>query len=207
MPTVALYNVNGEQVGEIALNDDIFGIPLNESVLHDVAVAQLANRRRGTHDTKTRAEVSGGGKKPWRQKGTGRARVGSIRNPIWRGGGVVFGPHPRDYSYRLPQRTLINATRSALNAKLRDNRFLVVEEMKIGEAKTKKMKQILDKFKIQGRLLLVLDKPGEDVKRASRNLEAVRLIRPDEVTSDDVLRCGHIMFTKNSLEKITKRLA
>lgn len=126
MPTVALYNISGEQVGELELSEDIFGFEVNEAILHDAVVAQLARRRLGTHDTKTRSEVRGGGRKPWRQKGTGRARVGSIRSPIWRGGGTVFGPHPRDYGYSLPRKVRRQALKSALSAKVNAGDIVVI---------------------------------------------------------------------------------
>ena len=144
MPTVALYNTNGEQVGEVELKEDIFGVPVHGPVLHDAVVMQLAGRRRGTHDTKTRAEVQGGGRKPWRQKGTGRARHGTIRSPIWRGGGVVFGPHPRDYSYSLPKKVRRLALKSALSAKVQAGDLLVLEELSLEQPRTKDMVKILN---------------------------------------------------------------
>ncbi|NLW07343.1 MAG: 50S ribosomal protein L4, partial [Clostridia bacterium] len=153
MPKVALYNIQGQQVGEVDLVEQVFG-EVNEAVLHDVVVMQMASRRRGTAKTLTRAEVSGGGRKPWRQKGTGRARVGSIRSPLWRGGGVVFGPQPRDYSYKLPQKVRRLALRSALASKVRDGNIIVLDSLRLEKPRTKDMVNILNNL-AAGKALLV----------------------------------------------------
>jgi len=148
MPRVSLYNVNGDQLGEVELNNEVFGVPVNSFVLHDVVVKHLAGRRRGTSDTKTRGEVSGGGRKPWRQKGTGRARHGSIRSPLWRGGGIIFGPHPRDYSYTIPKKVRRLAIKSALSSKVEGGKILVLDELKLERPKTREMLDILDNLKV-----------------------------------------------------------
>lgn len=201
MPTVALYNVNGEQVGEIALNDDIFGIPLNESVLHDVAVAQMANRRQGTHDTKTRAEVSGGGKKPWRQKGTGRARHGTIRSPIWRGGGIVFGPHPRDYSYSVPRKVKRLALKSALSAKVAAGEILVLDELKLEGPKTKDMVRILDNLKVNDALLVTAAKE-ENIEKSARNIPNIMPIAATGLNVYDILAYDRLVLTRDAVAKV-----
>ncbi|MHB1043289.1 MAG: 50S ribosomal protein L4 [Eubacteriales bacterium] len=201
MPTVALYNVNGEQVGEIALNDDIFGIPLNESVLHDVAVAQMANRRQGTHDTKTRAEVSGGGKKPWRQKGTGRARHGTIRSPIWRGGGIVFGPHPRDYSYSVPRKVKRLALKSALSAKVAAGEILVLDELKLEGPKTKDMVRILDNLKVNDALLVTAAKE-ENIEKSARNIPNIMPIAATGLNVLDILAYDRLVLTRDAVAKV-----
>lgn len=201
MPTVALYNVNGEQVGEIALNDEIFGVPLNESVLHDAAVAQMANRRQGTHDTKTRAEVRGGGRKPWRQKGTGRARHGTIRSPIWRGGGIVFGPHPRDYGYSLPRKVKRLALKSALSAKVAAGELLVLDELKLAEPKTKDIVRILDNLKVNDALLVTADK-DENVEKSARNIPNIMPVMASGLNVYDILAYGKLVLTRDAVAKV-----
>jgi len=143
MPKVAVYNVKGEQVGEIELKDSVFGVPVNVPGMHEAVLNYLANQRQGTHSTKTRGEVRGGGRKPWRQKGTGRARQGSIRAPQWIKGGIVFGPKPRDYSYKLPKKVKRLALKSALSSKVRDNEIIVLDEFKLDQPKTKKVVELL----------------------------------------------------------------
>lgn len=201
-----VYDAKGKKLEKIELNKKVFDGEVNVALLHNASVMYAASRRDGNASTKTRAEVRGGGKKPWRQKGTGRARFGSIRNPIWRGGGIAFGPKPRDFSYTLPQKARLQALRSALNAKLEDKQFFVLDEIKLEEPKTKRLRTILDKFKIEKGALIVLDNPDKNIKRAVRNLQAVKVKRPEEVCSDDILRCGHILLTKGALQKLTKRL-
>lgn len=203
---IDVYDMNAKKVDTLELDKKIFDGSVNAALLHDAIVMYEARKRKGCASTKNRSEVSGGGKKPWRQKGTGRARFGSTRNPIWRHGGVAFGPKPRDFSYSMPQRTLSVALRSALNAKLRDKLLFALEDIKLDEPKTKKMRAVLDKFKVDARALVVADKLDENVKRASQNLKDVKLISPEMVCSDDILRYRYLLITKSALQKLTKRL-
>ncbi|MEW6426253.1 MAG: 50S ribosomal protein L4 [Bacillota bacterium] len=204
MPQVALYNVNGEQVGEVELNQDVFG-PINKFVLHDAVVKHLAGRRRGTHDTKTRAEVRGGGRKPWRQKGTGRARHGSIRSPIWRGGGIVFGPHPRDYSYALPKKVRRLALRSALSAKLAGGRLVVLDELKLAAPRTKEMRRIMANLGIAGPVLLVTAVRDENAFKSARNLPGVKTVTVEGLTTYDLLAYDTLLITKDALAELEVR--
>ncbi|MEW6275406.1 MAG: 50S ribosomal protein L4 [Bacillota bacterium] len=204
MPQVALYNVNGEQVGEVELNQDVFG-PINKFVLHDAVVKHLAGRRRGTHDTRTRAEVRGGGRKPWRQKGTGRARHGSIRSPIWRGGGIVFGPHPRDYSYTLPKKVRRLALRSALSAKLAGGRLVVLDELKLAAPRTKEMRRIMANLGIAGPVLLVTAARDENTFKSARNLPGVKTVTVEGLTTYDLLAYDTLLITKDALAKLEVR--
>jgi len=204
MPQVALYNVNGEQVGEVELNQDVFG-PINKFVLHDAVVKHLAGRRRGTHDTRTRAEVRGGGRKPWRQKGTGRARHGSIRSPIWRGGGIVFGPHPRDYSYTLPKKVRRLALRSALSAKLAGGRLVVLDELKLAAPRTKEMRRIMANLGIAGPVLLVTAARDENTFKSARNLPGVKTVTVKGLTTYDLLAYDTLLITKDALAELEVR--
>lgn len=206
MPTVALYNINGEQVGEVTLKDEIFGIEVNEPVLHDAVVMQLANRRRGTHDTKTRSEVSGGGRKPWRQKGTGRARHGTIRSPIWRGGGIVFGPHPRDYSYSLPKKVKRLALKSALSAKVNAGEIVVLDELKLEQPKTKEMARILGNLKVDDCLLVTAGK-DETVAKSARNIPNIKPLIATSLNVYDILAYDKLVMTRDALAKVEEVFA
>jgi len=206
MPTVALYNINGEQVGELALKDEIFGVEVHEAVLHDAVVMQLANRRRGTHDTKTRAEVSGGGRKPWRQKGTGRARHGSIRSPIWRGGGTVFGPHPRDYGYSLPGKVRRLALKSALSAKVNAGEILVLDELRLDQPKTKDMARILDNLKVDDALLITAEK-DEAVEKSARNIPNIKPLAAGGLNVYDILAYDKLVMTRDAVAKVEEVFA
>ncbi len=201
MPQVALYNINGEQVGEIELNKDVFG-RVNKFVLHDAVVKHLAGRRRGTSDTKTRAEVRGGGRKPWRQKGTGRARHGSIRSPIWRGGGIVFGPHPRDYSYPLPKKVRRLALKSALSAKAAGGKVLVLDELKLAAPRTKEMLAILDRLGVAGPVLLVTAARDENTFKSARNLPGVKTVTVEGLNTYDILASDTLLFTRDALARV-----
>jgi len=203
---IDLYDAKCRKLEKIELNKKVFDGRVNLGLLYDAVIMYSASRRRGSASTKTRAEVRGGGKKPWRQKGTGRARFGSIRNPIWRGGGVAFGPRPRDYSYRMPQKARIEALKSALNARLEDKVVSVFEEFEIESPKTKIVQAVLDKLKIEGRTLIVLEDYNENIKRATRNLDKVNIRRFDEVCAMDVISSESILLTKEALSKLTKRL-
>lgn len=206
MPTVALYNTSGEQVGELALSEEIFGVEVNESVLHDAVVAQLANRRLGTHDTKTRGEVSGGGRKPWRQKGTGRARSGSTRSPIWRSGGIVFGPHPRDYGYSLPRKVRRLALKSALSAKVNSGDILVLDSLMLEGPKTKEMAKILDNLKVEDALLVTMDK-DEAVEKSARNIPNIKPAVANSLNVYDILAYDKLVITKDAVARVEEVFA
>ena len=184
----------------------IFDGKVNKAVLYQVITMYQANKRQGTHSTKTREQVSGGGRKPWRQKGTGRARAGSNRSPLWRGGGTIFGPHPRDYSYTVPQKIRIEALKSSLNSKYNDKSLTVVESVTVDKPKTKEFKKLLDSLKIENKVLFVLDKIEADVKLASRNLKGVELKTAQDINALDVLSFDRLVVTKPALSILTKRL-
>jgi len=207
MPKVAVYNMLGAQVGEIELNDDVFGIEPNKAVMYDFIKMQLANKRQGTSSTKTRTEVRGGGKKPWRQKGTGRARVGSSRNPVWRGGGIAFGPKPRDYSYKLPQKVRRLALRSALSSKALDNKIVVVDEFNFDQPKTKVMVQALEALKVGKKTLLVTADGNVNVVKSARNIEGVKPMRADFINVYDILKHDTLLITKDAVAMVEEVFA
>lgn len=205
MPKVALYNIQGQQVGEVDLVEQVFG-EVNEAVLHDVVVMQMASRRRGTAKTLTRAEVSGGGRKPWRQKGTGRARVGSIRSPLWRGGGVVFGPQPRDYSYKLPQKVRRLALRSALASKVRDGNIIVLDSLRLEKPRTKDMVNILNNL-AAGKALLVTASHDTNIELSARNIPGVTFLSSAKLNVYDLLAHEKLVITKEAVEQVQEVLA
>lgn len=207
MPKVALYDMSGAQIGEIELNDNVFGIEPNEAVMADFVKMQLANKRVGTHSTKTRGEVRGGGKKPWRQKGTGRARVGSTRNPLWTGGGVVFGPKPRDYSYRLPKKVRRLAMKSALSTKVRENSIIVVDKLVFDEPKTKKMIQTLNALNINNKTLVVTADGDINVTKSARNIPGVKPLRADFVNVYDLLKYDTLLITQDAVRRVEEVFA
>jgi large subunit ribosomal protein L4 len=207
MPRVALYNTSGEQVGEIDLADSVFGVPVHQSVLHDAVVAYLANQRQGTHDTKTRAEVRGGGRKPWRQKGTGRARHGSIRSPIWRGGGIIFGPHPRDYSIRLPRKVKRLAMKSALSSKVENGSIVVLDQLKIEQPRTKEMVQILGKLKVDNKALLVTAEKDENVFKSARNIPGIKPTSAGLLNVYDLMLHQTLVITRDAVNRVEEVLA
>lgn len=206
MPTVALFNINGEQIGELTLKDEIFGVEVNESVLHDAVVMQLAGRRLGTHDTKTRSEVRGGGRKPWRQKGTGRARAGTSRSPIWRGGGIVFGPHPRDYSYSLPRKVRRLALKSALSGKFNSGDILVLDELKLDQPKTRDMVRILNNLNVDDALLVTAEK-DETVEKSARNIPNIKPLIATSLNVYDILAYNKLIMTKEAVAKVEEVFA
>ncbi|HWQ75856.1 MAG TPA: 50S ribosomal protein L4 [Syntrophomonas sp.] len=207
MPKVAVYNMLGAQVGEIELNDAVFGIEPNEAVMYDFIKMQLANKRQGTSSTKTRTEVRGGGRKPWRQKGTGRARVGSNRNPVWRGGGIAFGPKPRDYSYKLPQKVRRLALKSALSSKALDNKIVVVDEFNFDQPKTKIMVQALEALNVGKKTLLVTADGNVNVVRSARNIEGVKPMRADFINVYDILKHDTLLMTKDAVAMVEEVFA
>lgn len=206
MARVSVYNMGGDPVGEVELRDDIFGVAANPAVLHEAVVIHLANRRRGTHDTKTRAEVSGGGRKPWRQKGTGRARHGSIRSPIWRGGGIVFGPHPRDYGYRLPKKVRRLALKFALSEKVRAGELVVIDTFALPAPKTKEALKFLARFEASGGALLVGAAPSREMKLAVANIAGVKFVPVTNLNVYDILRYPKLIVTREALARIEEAL-
>ena len=207
MPTVALFKQDGTQNGDITLNEEIFGIEPNESVVYDAIVMQRASLRQGTHAVKNRSAVRGGGRKPWRQKGTGRARQGSIRSPQWRGGGVVFGPTPRSYSYKLPKKVRRLAIKSVLSEKVAENNLVAVDALSFDAPKTKEFKQVLTSLSIDSKVLVVLEKENEVAGLAARNLSNVTVTTSDNVTVLDVVANDKILATQTALTQIEEVLA
>lgn len=207
MPKVTLYDQTGSQVGEIELSDSIFGIEPNESVLHDAVVMQRASQRQGTHATKGRSEVRGGGIKPWRQKGTGRARHGSIRSPIWVGGGVVFGPKPRKYAYKLPKKQRRLALKSALSAKVKAEEIRVLNELTFEKPKTKEMVKVLNGLSVDRKALVVTAEYDKEIALSARNIPGVKFITADSVNVLDVLNYDHLVITQDAVKKVEEVLA
>ncbi|NLL70010.1 MAG: 50S ribosomal protein L4 [Epulopiscium sp.] len=201
MAKVAVYNMSGQQVGEIELNDAVFGVEVNEPVLHSAVVQYLANNRQGTQSAKTRAEVRGGGRKPWRQKGTGRARQGSIRSPQWVGGGVVFAPKPRDYSFKLNKKVKRLALKSALSSRVQLNKIVVLDELKFDEIKTKNMKNVLDQLKLN-KALIVLDQKDTNVMLSARNIPNVKTALVNTINVYDILKYDTFVVTKDAVAAI-----
>lgn len=207
MAVVDVRNLEGKTVGQMDLADAVFAASVNPHLLHETVRWYLAGQRAGTHKTKGRGEVSGSGRKLWRQKGTGRARVGSIRSSIWRKGGTVHGPQPRDYSYRLPRKMVVGALRSALSAKLADEKLTVVDGFALGSHKTKDFRQALTRLDGKARTILVVDAAGNrNLELASRNLEGVKLVAPSSLQPYDLLRHGHIMLSKDAATHLGQTL-
>lgn len=207
MPKVAIYNVNGEQVGEMDLKDEVFGVPVHQQAMFDVVNMHLAGKRRGTHDTKTRSEVRGGGRKPWRQKGTGRARHGTIRSPIWRGGGIVFGPHPRDYSFRLNKKVRRLAMKSALSSKVEGGSIVVLEELKMEAPKTKDMVKILGNLKVNNKALVVTADRDETVFKSARNIPGVKPLSVPGLNVYDLLAHNTLVITRDAVARVEEVFA
>jgi len=201
MPKVAIVDITGKQVGEYELSENTFGQPVNEYVLHEVVRAHLANCRQGTQSALTRAEVSGGGIKPWRQKGTGRARQGSTRSPQWRHGGVVFAPKPRDYSIRVNKKVKRVAMKSALSGKVLDNELVLVNDLTLKEAKTKEMIKVLSAIKAE-KALIVLPEPNATVERAARNIPGVKTTLVGTLSAYEILKYKQLVLTEESAKKI-----
>ncbi|TDA68596.1 MAG: 50S ribosomal protein L4 [Clostridia bacterium] len=206
MPTVAVYNMQGEQVGSIELSETVFGGEVNEAAMHQVLVVQAANRRQGTASTRTRGEVRGGGRKPWRQKGTGRARAGSTRSPLWRGGGTVFGPRPRDYRQVVPRALRRTALRSALAAKLRDGELLVLEKLALAEVKTRNMASMLKAVGADQSALIVMAEPDKRLSLSTRNIPGVATIPARELNLYEVLGHRHLILTREAVDQVEEVL-
>jgi len=201
MANVTVYNIEGKKVGTLELNDAVFGVEINNHLVHMAVVQQLANKRQGTQSAKTRAEVSGGGKKPWRQKGTGHARQGSTRSPQWKGGGVVFAPKPRDYSFKMNKKEKALAIKSALTSRVEAEKIVVLDAISFDEVKTKKMKAVLDNFKVV-KALVVLDKKDENVLLSARNLPKVRTVLSNSINVYDILKYDTLVLTKDAVAQI-----
>lgn len=201
MPNVNLLNIKGEQVGTIDLSEQIFGIDVNEHVVYEVVKNHLANRRQGTQSAKTRAEVSGGGKKPWRQKGTGRARQGSIRSPQWRGGGIVFAPKPRDYSYAVPKKVRRLALKSVLTSKVNDSELIVLDTLNLDEISTKQAKEILTNIKADKKAIVVISEGNEKIYKSFRNIEGVKVAVAENMNVYDLLNHNSLIMTQDAVKR------
>ncbi|MFY0761061.1 50S ribosomal protein L4 [Metabacillus dongyingensis] len=207
MPKVALLNQSGSNVGEIELNDSVFGIEPNQHVLFEAVIMQRASLRQGNHKVKNRSEVRGGGRKPWKQKGTGRARQGSIRSPQWRGGGIVFGPTPRSYAYKLPKKVRRLAIKSALSSKVQENNVLVLEDLLMNAPKTKEMTSILTGLSIEKKALIVTADVNETVTLSARNIPGITVLTANSINVLDVLNHEKLVMTKAAVEKVEEVLA
>jgi large subunit ribosomal protein L4 len=207
MPKVALYNVSGAQVGEVELSDAVFGIEPHVHVLHEAVLMQQASLRQGTHKVKGRSEVRGGGRKPWKQKGTGRARQGSIRSPQWKGGGVVFGPTPRSYAYKLPKKVRRLAIKSALSSKVIDSDLIVLDSLALSAPKTKEFAAILNNLKVNAKALVVGLNSDDNVALSARNIPGVKFVAADGISVLDVMVHDKLIITKDAVQKVEEVLA
>ena len=201
MANVKVYNMEGKEVGTLELNDAVFGVEVNEHLMHLAVVGQLANKRQGTQSAKTRNEVSGGGRKPWKQKGTGHARQGSTRAAQWVGGGMIFAPKPRDYSVKMNKKEKAAAIKSALSSRVAEEKIYVVDSLSFDEIKTKKMAAVLDSLKVE-KALVVLDKKDENVILSARNLPEVRTVMSNGINVYDILKYGSLVITKDAVAQI-----
>ena len=201
MANVSVYNMEGKEVGTMDLNDAVFGVEINEHLVHMAVVQQLANNRQGTQKAKTRSEVSGGGRKPWRQKGTGHARQGSTRAPQWTGGGVVFAPVPRDYSFKLNKKEKRAALKSALSSRVADGKLIVIDELKFDEIKTKKFKAVMDNLKVS-KALVVIAENDEKVVMSARNIPTIKTALTNTINVYDILKGDTLILTKDAVAKI-----
>lgn len=207
MPKVAVYKVTGEQSGELELNESIFGVEVNEALVHQAVVMQLASQRLGTHATKTRGLVRGGGRKPWKQKGTGRARSGSTRSPIWVGGGTVFGPTPRSYAFRMPRKQRRLAIKCALSDKVQNGDFVILENLDFEQAKTKNVVKMLADFSVDKKTLIITGEINENVEKSSRNIPGVKAISSCGLNVYDILNHNKLFITKDAIALIEEVLA
>ncbi|HAB61991.1 MAG TPA: 50S ribosomal protein L4 [Lachnospiraceae bacterium] len=201
MANVSVYNIEGKEVGSIELNEAVFGVEINEHLVHMAVVQQLANKRQGTQSAKTRAEVRGGGRKPWKQKGTGHARQGSTRSPQWTGGGVVFAPKPRNYSFKMNKQEKLAAIKSALTSRVNASKLVVLDELNFSEVKTKQMKAVLDNLKVS-KALVVLGEKNDNVVLSARNLPTVRTALTNTISVYDILKYDTLVLTKDAVAKI-----
>ena len=207
MANVSVYNMEGKEVGTIELNDAVFGIEPNESVVHEAVVMQMASWRQGTHCTKSRGEVRGGGRKPWRQKGTGRARVGTTRSPLWRGGAITFGPKPRGYSFTIPKKKRRLALKSVLSSKVAENDIIVLDTLNFDQPKTKEMVKVLNALKVDAKALVVTADVDETVMKSTRNIEGVTPVAAASINVYDLLAHNKLIITKDAIAKVEEVLA
>jgi len=201
MASVSVYNIEGKEVGTIDLNDAVFGVDINDHLVHMAVVNQLANKRQGTQKAKTRSEVSGGGRKPWRQKGTGHARQGSIRAPQFKGGGMVFAPVPRDYSFKMNRKEKRAALQSALTSRVEENKLIVLDELNFDEIKTKNFVNVLKNLDVN-KALVVIDSSNENVELSARNVPDVKMAKPNTINVYDILKYNTVIVTKAAVENI-----
>ena len=206
MPTVDVFNLDREVTGQLELSDAIFGVPVKSHVLHEVVIYQLAKRRAGTAKAKGRSEVRGGGKKPWRQKGTGRARAGTSRSPIWRGGGTIHGPQPRDYEMRIPKKVRRLALKMALSQKVLDDEFKVIDHLKLARIRTKDFVELLGRFEL-GKTLVVLPEPDEIIEKSARNIPNVKILRSEGLNVYDLLNYHSVILSRECVGRIEEALA
>ena len=202
MPKIDVYNIEGKKVSDIELNDNIFGIKPNEKVVHTALVNYMANQRQGTANTKTRAEVSGGGRKPWKQKGTGRARQGSIRAPQWFKGGIALGPKPRDYRYTINKKERRLAIKSVLSSKVLENNLVVVDKLELDEIKTKNMVNVLENLKVEGKTLIILPEKNLNVQKSAKNIEGVKTGLVNTINVYDLLKYNKLILTVDSVKSL-----
>ena len=202
MPKIDVYDINGKKVKELELNENVFGIEPNEAVVHSVLVNFLANQRQGTQSTKTRSEVSGGGKKPWRQKGTGRARQGSIRAPQWIKGGIALGPKPRSYKYTVNKKERQLAVKSVLSSKVLEKELVVVDNLPLKDIKTKEMVKALSNLKVEGKALIMLPEKNENVQKSARNIEGVKTISANNINIFDLLKYSNLILPVDTVKKL-----
>ena len=202
MPKIDVYDINGKKVKELELNEAVFGIEPNEAVVHSVLVNFLANQRQGTQSTKTRSEVSGGGRKPWRQKGTGRARQGSIRAPQWIKGGIALGPKPRSYKYTVNKKERQLAVKSVLSSKALENELVVVDSLPLNDIKTKEMVKALSNLKVEGKALIMLPEKNEKVQKSARNIEGVKTTLVETINVYDLLKYNKLVVTEDTVKKL-----
>lgn len=207
MANITLFKQDGSQAGAITLNDEVFAIEPNENAIYDVVIMQQASLRQGTHKVKGRSEVSGGGRKPWRQKGTGRARQGSIRSPQWVGGGRAFGPTPRSYAYKLPRKVRRLALRSALSNKVAENNFIVVDELAFETPKTKLFQEVLNNLQVENKVLVVINKDNDNAQLSARNLPNVKVVDENNVNVYDLVNSEKVIITKAALSNVEEVLA
>ena len=202
MPKVDVYDINGKKVSDVELNENVFGIEPNEAIVHEVLVNYLANQRQGTQSTKTRSEVRGGGRKPWRQKGTGRARQGSIRAPQWIKGGIALGPKPRSYRYTVNKKEKRLAIRSILSSKVLENKLTVVDKLELAEIKTKSMVNAMNNLKLEGKTLVILPEKNLNVQASTRNIEGAKAILANTINVYDLLRYTNLVLTLDTVKKL-----
>jgi large subunit ribosomal protein L4 len=206
MPEIPLYNMEGKKTGSLPVSEEIFDAPVNESVMHQALIRQMANMRRGTHSTKTRGEVAGGGRKPWRQKGTGRARHGSIRSPLWKGGGVTFGPKPRDYSQSMPKNMRRLALCGALTTKVMDQKMIALEDLKFEAPRTKQFIEMMEKLEVPQSTLFLIDGRNFEVEKSASNIQGVKIITLDTINIYDILKYEKLVATKDAIQHLEEVL-